>query len=83
MEYDELNDAIWYLYNDFYSDLYEEDGTNPIAVYAKYTCYMSHVIGLAYSQGQITKDEYEVVASNYGYIAQEMLEAARLRKKGY
>lgn len=83
MGYDELNDAIWYLYNEFYSTLYEEDVTKPIAVYAKYTCYMSHAIGLACSQGQITKDEYEIVTSNYGYIAQEMLEAARLRKKGY
>ena len=83
MAYDELNDAIWYLYNDCYSDLYAEDGANPIAVYAKYTCYMSHAIGLACSQGELTKEDYETVTSNYGYIAREMLEAARLRKRGY
>ena len=83
MTYDELNDAIWYLYNAFYSDLYQEDGIDPIAVYVKYTCYMSHAIGLAYSQGQITKDDYEGAVSNYSLIAHELLEAARSRKRGY
>lgn len=83
MSYSELNGAIWDLYNAFYRELHEGDGASSIAIYAKYTCYMSHIIGLAYGQGRITKDEYERVVSNYVIIAQELLKAARLQKEGY
>lgn len=83
MKYDELQTAIWDLYNNFYSALYADDGTSPIAIYVKYTCYMSHAIGLAFELGGITRDEYEEVSKNYGYISEEMLEAVRLMKEGY
>lgn len=83
MEYQELNDCIWSLYNAFYSELYGEEGTDSMSVYVKYSCLMSHAIGLAYSQRQITADQYGDAIKSYGYISQAMLETARLRKKGY
>lgn len=83
MRYAELQAAIWDLYNNFYSALYADEGTSPIVIYVKYACYMSHAIGLAFELGGITRDEYEEVTKNYGYISEEMLQAARLRKEGY